>query len=394
MLKKKFIFENDTEKDVDEMSDYEKILRLAKHSLNAREVDFENSEGEDFSDYIETTYDGIIFTFDGLQEFLSFFFPNEYGKEETQEGYWDAKTYEWMYTGNYDWYGDFSDRDSQDWGEGYITDSLRKNHLELVRDIAKFISPNLYVKLSKSLEKGSPIDPNLNIEIRDFLDVIDIGSDVLDMYTDANVSAVSDVVREGIEKKYCSSLKTLAIGRYSERYCFWKYEMSWGACLMLYARFGEVEDNFLDLLISSVSEVVKDHLPEAYEVQHEFWDSEKFDEVWGGGVTSILEKKLEEIENNPENYNEKYFEVLDKVLELGGVDKWIETKDGKYNIRINGIDTDTALITYSITKNGDWKSKSGKTDINSLIDIIYNEKLFDILEHIEKFSILRNKTIL
>ena len=80
MLRKKFIFETDEEKDVDEMSDYEKIIRLAKGRLSAREVYFEDSNGNDYGDIIEVTYDGIIFTFDGLSDYLKFFFPEEYGE--------------------------------------------------------------------------------------------------------------------------------------------------------------------------------------------------------------------------------------------------------------------------------------------------------------------------
>ena len=81
------IFEQD-EDDV-ELTDYEKILALNKKKISPYDVEFYNSEGEDFSDIIEVTQDGLIFTFDGLEEFLRFFFPEEFGDDGT-DGWYEA----------------------------------------------------------------------------------------------------------------------------------------------------------------------------------------------------------------------------------------------------------------------------------------------------------------
>jgi hypothetical protein len=136
-------------------------------------------------------------------------------------------------------------------------------------------------------------------------------------------------------------------------------------------------------------------------MQYEFWDSQKFDETWNRGVERVLEKKLEEIQSDSEKYDEKYFEVLDKVMELGGINTWIRTKDKKYEILIDDIEPSTSLIRYKIKEpylqnliHNKWNTKVGKTDIDSLISMIYNEKLFNMMEHLDKFSILRNKTFL
>ncbi len=166
MLTKKFIFENDDEEE-DDWSDYKNIMHLAKNRISPYRVTFETSDGKSFDDIIDVTHDGVIFTFDGLKDYLQFFFPEDY--EGDSEGEYDAINYESMYYGNWNWYDDFYDRDSEDWREGYVTERLRKNHLELIRDISKTISPRLYTKLSKMLEEGTPLDSELNIEIRDFL---------------------------------------------------------------------------------------------------------------------------------------------------------------------------------------------------------------------------------
>jgi hypothetical protein len=394
MLKKKFIFENDDEEEDDEWSDYKNIMHLAKKRISPYRVTFETTDGKSFDDIIEVTRDGIVFTFsNGLEGYLKFFFPDEYGEDDT-DGEWDARNYDAMYNGNWSWYEEFYDRDSEDWKEGYVTDRLRKNHLELIRDITKTISPRLYTKLSKMLEEGNPLDSLLNIEIRDFLDTINIGDEITEVFTDANVEAVSSEVLKGIEGTYCDCLRNVGVERYSKNYCFWKYEMDWGSCMMLYARFGTDEDKFLDLLFDAIRKDNIRHLPVYYEMQYEFWDTQKFEDTWNSGVERVLEKKLEDIQDNLEDYDEKYFEVLDKVYQLGGVNTWIKTKDKKYEIKIDNIEPETSLITYKIKEPYKWQTKAGKTDIDSLISIIYNEKLFNMMEHLDKFSILRNKTFL
>lgn len=392
MLKKKFIFENDHEEDPDNWSDYKNIMHLAKNRISPYGVTFETSDGKSFDDIIDVTRDGIIFTFDGLKDYLQFFFPEEY--EEDTDGEYDASNYEAMYYGNWGWYDDFYDRDVEDWREGYVTDRFRKNHLELIRDITKTISPRLYIKLSKVLEGKEEYDGILNIEVRDFLDTINLGDNIVEAYTDANYQAVVDEIPKGIRETYCDCLRNVGVERYSKKTCFWKYEMDWGSCMMLYARFGTDEDKLLDLLFESIKKEGIRHLPAYYEMQYEFWDTDRFETTWNTKVTEVLERKLEDIQNNPEDYDEKYLEVIDKVSQLGGINTWIKTKDKKYEILIDDIEPSTSLISYKIKEPYKWNTKRGKTDIDSLISMIYNEKLFNMLEYIDRFSILRNKTFL
>jgi len=389
MLKKKFIFEDEEEQ---ELTDYQQISRMIKRKISANAVEFYNSEGEDFSDHIEIKDDGIMFTFDGLRDFLTFFFPDDYSKEDNSEGYYDASYYEMMYEKRWDWYDDFSNRNSDDWSEGYIVQSFRPVHLELLISLAKYSSPDMYSKLSKITVNG--LNDKMSKIISSFLETIGLESDIVELYTDSNVDAVRDAVPKGIEDVLCYCLKPVGIDRYSDRYCFWKYHMGWGDALLLFAHYGTDDGSFLDLLFSTIKKTVRAYLPEYYEMESNYWDSEKFEESWLPGLTKILEKKLEDIEENPDNYDKNYFDVVDKVMKIGGVDVWIKTKDGKYEIRINGIEPDTSLIYYTMKRKGGWDAKGGKTDIDSFLNLIYNEKMFDLLEQSKKFSILRNKTFL
>jgi hypothetical protein len=377
MIRKKFIFEN--EEKVEEKNDFQKILDLNKKRVHPYEVEFVDSKGNDYSKFIEITQSGILFTFDGLKDYLGFFFPNTYG-EENSDGEYEAGYYESMYNNNWDYYSDFSDRNYDDWSEGYITESLRQNHLMLVKELAKLISPTTFSLIKKNdktgkydLKSGEDV-----IKVTAFLETLQLSDRLTEIYTEAQVEAVTDAVKDGISDTYCDCLKEFGIERYSTKYCFWKYELDWGSAILLFARFGTENDKLLDLLFYAIEKSPNiRHLPEYYELQYNFWDNEKFDSIWVSKVEKLLEDKLEEILYDDDLKNDHY-EVLSKVSELGGIGRWLYTKDKKYQIQIMYVD-DSNKISYRIRKTGGYHFNSGKTDIDTLVNMFYNHFLFDPL---------------
>jgi len=377
MLRKKFIFENDDEEN--EKSDFQKILDLNKKRIHYTDVDFETSDGKDFSDVIETSQEGLIFTFNGLDEYLKFFFPEEYG-EDNSDGEYDAQNYDYMYRGQWNWYDEYYDRSSDDWGEGYIVDSLRQEHLELVRKMSIIAAPSVTQYIVKT-KKGYELQ-NTKV-ITDFLSTLKLEDDLIDVYTDAQVAAVEHEVPKGIEDTYCNCLNEIGIERYSQKYCFWKYEIDWGSCILLFARFGTENDKLLDLLFEAIKKISVRHLPEYYEMHYNYWDREAYDSVWVPKVTNILENKLEELESEMENT--EYFEILDKIVSIGGFNDWVPTKDRKHEINIQNLDPETLKITYIIRSKDSWvsPSKKGITDIDSIINMLNVGSLFDRMDYRE-----------
>lgn len=373
MLRKKFIFENDDE---NEKSDFQKILDLNKKRVHYSDVYFENSDGNDFSDVIETSQDGLIFTFDGVDDYLKFFFPEEYG-EDNSDGEYDRQNYDYMYRGVWNWYDDFYDRSGDDWSEGYIVDSLKKEHLELVRDMSIIAAPSVTKQIIKTKE-GYTVDNNKIVT--DFLATLKLEDELIDVYTESQVAAVSDAVVKGIEDTYCNCLSEIGIERYSQKYCFWKYELDWGSCILLFARFGTENDKLLDLLFEAIKKIHVSHLPEYYEMAYNYWDRDAYDSVWVPKVTEILENKLEELQSEVENT--EYFEVLDKIVRLGGFESFIDTKDKKHQITIKDLDPETLKITYTIRVKSGWGNpiKQGITDIDSIINMINVGSLFDRMD--------------
>jgi hypothetical protein len=375
MRRKRYILEQE-----EELTDFKKILLINKKKLPYGEVGFYNSNGDDFSNIIEVTQDGLVFTFDGLKEYLQFFFPDDYGPEYS-DGEYDAMNFEFMYNGNYDYRNEYWDRASEDWEEGYITGNFKKEHYEILSKIFKIVSPRLY-SLINSEKKGEVLDK----EIANFLESFpNVKDDIESAYVDGNTAACEDEIKKAIEKTYCDSLREIGIQRYSQRYCFWKYELAWGDAMLLFARFGVDTDNLLDLLFEGIKKTKVSHLPNYYEMMYNYWNQESFNNVFDSEVTSVLEKIYESLLED-ESYSKKYLETIDKVLQLGGFGIWIPTKDGKYKIQIKDVDKDTLKVTYLISdKNWDMNVKRGITDIDSLYNLLYQQSMWSPKEFREHF---------
>jgi hypothetical protein len=372
MIKKIFLFEDDDSDE--EKSDYQKILEINKKKLSPYDVDFFDSEGNSYEGIIEVRQDGLHFTFDGLAEYLQFFFKDYY--EEGSDGEYDAQNYESMYNGNWGWWSDFSDRTYDDWREGYVVDYFTYEQLSIVKEIAKYLSSEVYNSIE--LKNGKVISKDTD-KITNLLEILGLEDAITDAYIDASVLAVENEVPEGIEKSYCNCLDEIGIERYSDKYCFWKYELSWGSAIMLFARFGEPDDLLLDLLFKAVERANVNHLPEYYEMQHQFWDGQAFNEYWNNKVTSILENELENIKDNTEQYNLKFFKLIDEIQKLGGLETWIYSKNKKYSIKINKVDNENLQITYQFRKlDGGYDYKMMKTSFEYLLNLLNTEPLFDL----------------
>jgi len=372
MIKKIFLFEEDDSDE--EKSDYQKILEINKKRLSPYDVDFFDSKGNDYDGIIEVRQDGLHFTFDGLAEYLQFFFKEYY--EEGSDGEYDAQNYESMYNGNWGWWSDFSDRSYDDWREGYVIDYFTYEQLSIVKEIAKYLSSEVYNSIE--LKNGKVISKDTD-KITNLLEILGLEDAITDAYIDASILAVENEVPEGIEKSYCNCLDEIGIERYSDKYCFWKYELSWGSAIMLFARFGEPDDLLLDLLFKAVESANVNHLPEYYEMQHQFWDGQAFNEYWNNKVTSILENELENIKDNTEQYNLKFFKLIDEIQKLGGLETWIYSKNKKYSIKINKVDNENLQITYQFRKlDGGYDYKMMKTSFEYLLNLLNTEPLFDL----------------
>ena len=370
---------NENEINPNELNDFRKILAINKRKLDPSDVWFEDSEGEDYNNIIEVTQDGLLFHFEDLEEYLKFFFPRTY--VEGSDGEWDAQNYDRMYYGQHSFYEDFSDRSSDDWAEGYVVNSFSHANMTLLKDLIEMVSPSLLSKISyyKDSEKKQITDNDSKL-ISDFLTTLNIDDELVDVYIEAQVNATEEASKQGVRDTYCNCFYDIGIENYS-RYCFKTYKLDWGSAILLYARFGTEDDRLLDLLFDSTDNNSRNHLPEYYEMQYNYWDRDKFNETFYPRVDKILENKISDILEN-EEYNPKYFKTIDAISRIGGAGTWITSTDKKFRIKVRDIDPKTAKITYDITSNA-WggKVKLAKSDIKVLLDYLNQGHLFDPTEY-------------
>ena len=388
MFKKRFLYEQEEEV---ELNDFQKILALNKRRISPSDVEFYNSEGKDFSDHIDITYDGILFNFDGLKDFLQFFFPDYY--EEGSDGEWDASTYEWMYRGNYDWYDEFYNRAYDDWKEGDIVSAIRSESLKKLKEIFNYVAPHIgkYIEEKEGIYRVYHGDGEL--AITNFLGTLGVDDEVSEAYIDAQVAAVRDTAPKYIKDNYCNCLADVGIENYSQRHCFWKYEMDWGSAILLFARFGTENDKLLDLLFEGIKNSNVSHLPEPYEIQHYCWDQDEFDRTYVRELDRVFNKLEEKLEDS-DLYNKEYLKVIDKVSRIGGVDTWIKAKNQKVQVKINNIDPESLKIDFSVTQGNNWSAKKGRSTIDDIINLLNNESMYGAEEFREHYLKFLQKTIL
>jgi len=392
MRRKRFIVEQD---DIDEMSDFKKIFDVYKKKIHYSDVEFVDSNGESYDNVIEVQQDGLLFSFDGLVDYLRFFFKDEYG-EEGSDSYYDAQYYDEMYNHRFEWYSEFNDRYYDDWNEGFIIESFNNEQMEKLKEIVKFVSPSL-ISQFHTAENGRIQFGNNSKDVDNLLDLLStlkLEDNLTEAYIDGQVAAVQGEVPKYIEETYCNCLKPVGIERYSSKYCFWKYFMAWGDAVTLFARFGTPEGNLLDLIFEGIKKTKIRHLPTWYELSHEVWSREDFNRVFYQEVDKILDNTLEDILSD-EKYSKDYLEVLGKVTQIGGLGQWIKSKNKNVQIRMNSVDPETLKIDFMIAKGGsNWSYKKGRTTIDEIINLLNVESLFDpesFREHYLRF--LRNSVL-
>ena len=369
----------------EELNDFQKILALNRRKISPSEVEFTNSEGESYDDIITVDQDGLMFTFDGLQQYLSFFFPDTYG-EDNSDGEYEAGYYESMYRGNWTW--DFDDRSYDDWREGIIVEALKPSHLEIIYDVAKIIQPGLLSSFVRREDTNQLKIKNVD-RITEFLDQVDnrVSDDLTDSWVNASVAAVDGEVGKYIEDTYCDCLKPVGIDRYSEKYCFWKYKLHWSDAIMLYPRFGTEEDNLLDLLFLAISKEPISHLPEYYEIQYNIWNNEEFDASFDHNADNDLENFRDRVlEEFNDDSLKKYYMVLDKINSTIGFDKYVNVPNSDVRLIIKSVDKETLKVKFMLLNQKEYSHKYGESYIDDILNMVYNESLFNPME-IEKINI-------
>jgi hypothetical protein len=371
-MKKRLIIEDEAK----ELDDFQKLLLLNKKRISPDDVEFVDEDGKEY-DEIKIDSKGMYFDFDGLEEFLKFFFPDTYG-EEAYEAY-EASYLDQMYNERWDF--GFSDKAYDEWREGYILGDLCSENITVLYNIIKLVSPNILPCFVKNESGGYQVkNESCEVKIRDVLDSLpNISDNIQWIWSDAKQDATEGAASDYIKNVYCDGLKQFGVENFSHRLdnCFRSYFISWGNLAMMFINNGEFDGNLIQTMRDYIERNFKNHTPDYYEIEYNAMDYDKFKDVFCNRVNS----KLEELEETIiEDYNPEYLKILNQIIKMGGLGNYIPMKafNGEYEIRFNSIDEDTLKVSFLVRKKGAWgvEAKQGKAPIKDVINFMTFPGLF------------------
>jgi hypothetical protein len=339
-MKKRLLIEND----VNEMTDFQKILLLNKRKLSPDDVEFISSDYEIDLDKVQVKPDGLLFDFDDLEQFLKFFHYPAF--EEGSDGEWDAINYDRMYYGQYDFYDSCQDRAYDDWREGYTLGYLCGEAGVRLRELLKIISPNLVQYISedgKKIDGEGEITAVLDKYFRGFGDGVD------DIICSAKANATEEGAKQEIQKVYCDTLSDFGVEKWG-KWCFGLYFISWGNLVQLFVEDGEFDGNALDLLIQKIDKKFKHSLPEHYEMEYYVMDNEMFQSQSCEKLVNLIDEYIEKAQ---EEFSPKYAKTMDKLSALGLFSNSGVKIPGQTNmfIRVEEVDPETLKVKYIVGRN-------------------------------------------
>ena len=376
-MKKRLLIEND----LPELSDFQKLLLLNKGKLDYEDVEFIDGDGENYPNIIEVTKDGLLFNFDDLEGFLKFFFPDSYGKNsEGGDGEWDARNFDSMYYGNYDFGDDCYNRSSDDWDEGYTLAYFCNEALMKLHELIGLVSPQSlkYFKIDGDKIQISTGEGELTEVLDAFFPKME--DDISDIDCSARQYMLRDEASEYIGEKFCNGLKPFGIenwgkSRYTE--CFKTYFISWGSLVQLYLYDGEFDGDVLDVMFKYIEKNFRDHPPIYYEIEYNIWDQEKYNEYACKRYIDVIDYYLEDAR---ETYHPKYIEGMQRLSKLDLFKRKKIPGDNKYYIQVHNLDPETMKVKYTIFRDWGYDSKPGLTTVDDVIAMATQPGLFDQMD--------------
>ena len=371
-MKKRLLIEND----IPELSDFQKLLLLNKGKLDYEDVEFIDGDGENYPNIIEVTKDGLLFNFDGLEEFLKFFFPETYGKNvEGGDGEYDAMNFDSMYYGNYDFGDECYNRSSDDWNEGYTLGYLCGEAVVKLRELISIVSP-------KSLKYFKDDKLSGEEELTEVLDAFfpKMEDDMTEIDCGARQYMLRDEASNYIGEKFCNGLKPFGIenwGRSRFTECFKTYFISWGNLVQLYLYDGEFDGNVLDVIFKYIDKNFRDHPPIYYEIEYNIWDQEKYNEYACKRYSDVIDDYLEDAR---ERYHPKYIKEMERLSKLD-LFKRKSIPRSSYYIKVISLDPETMKVKYVVSDNN-WGGgqKVGLSTVDDVIAMATQPGLFDQMD--------------
>jgi len=369
-MKKRLLIEND----VNEMTDFQKILLLNKRKLSVDDVEFKSSDYKIDLNKVQIKPDGLLFDFDDLEQFLKFFHYPAF--EDGTDGEWDATNYDRIYYGSYDFYNECQERSYDDWREGYTLAYLCSEANIRLRELLKIIAPNLVDIIH---ENGRIDDEG---QITSILDKYfkGIGDEMDEIICSAKANATEEGAKKEIEKVYCNTLSEFGVEKWG-KWCFGLYFISWGNLVQLFIEDGEFDGNALDVMIDKIYRKFRHSIPEYYEMEYQVMDNEIFESQSCEKLVNLID---EYIERAQEELSPEYTKTMNKLSSLGLFNTSGLEIPGQRGLRIkvDEVDPETLKVKYIVGSNSYFGDrKYGLSTVDEVIAIATQPGLFSPTEY-------------
>lgn len=274
------------------------------------------------------------------------------------------------------YYGDDVDTErwKYDWEEGHIIEDFNEEQKEKLRQILKFTNPKLVLTDDNSSEVAKFLETTFENEV----------DDIIYDYSYESDQCIRREIINILEQETKNPF--LRFGIVEEQHAY-KFRTTVGILLNLYKRLNAEEEDLKGLLTTLIEKYdSKANRGDWYELEYNSWcndlDREAIGRSYDNNLDKMLEAAEEILENNPDY--EEYLNLVNRVTELGGFDKWVEIQGGN-RIKFHDIDRDTNTLRIVYSKKGEWKGEM--RSVNSVEDLntmMYNLELFESIRKILK----------
>lgn len=376
-MKKKLLIENE----IEDLTDFQKILLLNKKKIDSDDVEFNTKRGDDVESHVEWDDYGLQFNFRDLEEFLKFFFPETY--EEGSDGEWDARSYDRMFYGDYDFANECYERSYDDWKEGYTFGYLCEASLVKLKTIIDMIDPKLARESFREKEGKIQIYQGED-KIVQLLDNYfkDIQDEIDEIICPARHRATSDATSEYLRETFCDGLNHFGIKNWTPdrwKECFKTYFIPWSALVQMFVETSEFDGNALDVMFDHIEKNFRNHPPQYYEMEYNFFDNEVFEKESCEKLTILFDEYIDKLKDD---FSPEYKEAMGKISGLNLFDKKQIPETKNTWIKVDKIDPETLQVSYRVGE-GSWFSnvKYGKSTVDEVITMATQPGLFNPTEY-------------
>lgn len=295
----------------------------------------------------------VYIVFNDSRDFLS-----TLGVEDDDDVYsYDAFTGSHNYR-DFDYY-----RFEEDFEQGYLIDSLDDEN------------KNLYDKILKYIPKKTDHEEYLSQMYPREID------EIITIYGSEHTDCVSREVQRIITQETKNPYKNFGIIEVVHGY---KFKTTLGNLLRLYKVVGNYELTISDLLKTLIKRYRPNYdVGSWYELEYNSWCNDYDTE----GVNSSIKKELEKIlEDLTENVSDDYHQLSNKIFDLGGFGKKIDTKVSDRKVIFDNIENlESPIVFFRLlkqTENGTKVEKRSLKTIEELNMVMHQPELFESFKKI------------